>query len=183
MGFDALGIEVRKSNMENCLYVKDRVNLPNLNFIQDNVLNLERYGIFDVVFCSGILYHLAQPKAFIELMSRCSKKVVIINTHFSTDEVSTHPLSEETMNEGIPGRWYFEHNDLPATELDKLKWASWENGSSFWIRREYLIQAIKNAGFDMVLEQYDGLGDNIGHEMLYGYYKNQARGTFIGIKS
>ena len=49
MGFNSLGIEVRSSNFENCLEVKRRASLPNLDFAQDDVWNLAKYGPFDVI--------------------------------------------------------------------------------------------------------------------------------------
>lgn len=191
LGFETLGIEVRKSNFENCLYVKKRVNLPNLNFVNDNVLNLERYGTFDVIICSGILYHLDKPKAFIETMSRCCKKIIIVSTHYATESKNTlFKLSDECINEGLPGRWFFEHEDLYIDQLEQLKWASWENKQSFWIRREYLIQTLHDSGFDIVFEQYDGLssdqynglGNDIGSRLTSDEYKQKSRGIFVGIK-
>lgn len=184
-GFETLGIEVRKSNFQNCLYVKDHVSLPNLNFVNDNVWNLEKRGIvFDVIFCSGILYHLAKPKAFIEMMSRCCRKLIVINTHFATDnKCRAHQLSRLTENEGLPGRWYYEHPGVDTQAvLEGMKWASWENSSSFWVKREFLIQAIKDAGFDLVFEQYDHLGKDLAQQMIAGSYRQQDRGTFVGIK-
>ena len=185
LGFKSLGIEVRNSNFVNCEYVKNHVNIPHLKFIQDNVLNLERYGSFDVVFCSGILYHLEKPKAFLEMMEKCCNKVLIVNTHYSTDVKNTKfNLSDEIINEDLPGRWYFEHDEISIEQLDQMKWASWENNKSFWIRREYLIQAIRDVGFDIVFEQYDGInnGINIGDEMTSDEFNLLSRGTFVGLK-
>jgi hypothetical protein len=51
------------------------------------------------------------------------------------------------------------------------------------VRREHLLQAIRDVGFDLVLEQFDSLGADIAGEMLRGYYKTDDRGTFIGIKT
>ena len=184
LGFEVVGIEVRKSNFDNCQYVKEHVNLPNLNFVNDNILNLEQYGIFDVVFCSGILYHLNKPKAFIEVMSKCCKKLLIINTHYSTELKNIfHKLSDEASNESLLGRWFIEHEESESIELqEQKKWSSWENRVSFWIRREYLIQAIRDVGFDMVFEQYDGIGENIGSKMISIDFQKYSRGTFVGIK-
>src|SRR5262245_12303858 len=61
MGFQVVGLEVRESNIAACHYVKANTNLPNLEFVKDNAWNLARYGTFDCVFCSGLLYHLDQP--------------------------------------------------------------------------------------------------------------------------
>jgi SAM-dependent methyltransferase len=179
LGFaQALGIEARPSNFANCMFVKERVNLPNLSFVQDDVWNLEKYGRFDVIFCSGILYHLETPKRFIELMARVVTKAVLINTHFATEApIGAFDLSEMDENEGLPGRWFGEP---PAIEDNR--WASWGNSRSFWIQREYLIQTIRDAGFPIVFEQYDLLGDEIARSMTSGYYKSENRGLFVGVR-
>ena len=42
MGFDTLGIEVRSNNFSNCLYVKKHLDLPNLEFAQDNCVEYRK---------------------------------------------------------------------------------------------------------------------------------------------
>ena len=53
-------IEGRESGNANARFAAEVLGLSNVSFITDDVRNLsqERYGRFDVVFCSGILYHL-----------------------------------------------------------------------------------------------------------------------------
>ena len=184
MGFNVLGVEVRESNIQACNYVKEHVNLPNLEFVQDDVWNISKYGSFDVVFCCGLLYHLDRPISFLNLMSSVTKKLLIVQTHFSTEQrPEKFNLSEIVINEDVEGRWYTEFaNDQAFEQREQSKWSSWDNHKSFWIKREYLLQAIKESGFDTVMEQYDSLG-NITDSMNAGYYKTDSRGTFIGIKS
>jgi hypothetical protein len=92
-------------------------------------------------------------------------------------------LSPLTVNEGLSGRWYTEFpNDESFRNRETLKWHSWDNRRSFWIQREYLIQAIYDVGFDSVLEQFDNLAPNIAENMR-GFYRTTSRGTFIGIKT
>ena len=69
MGLDVLGVEVRDSNIAACNYVKSETDLPNLKFVKDNALNIANHGSFDVVFCCGLLYHLDNPKEFLEILS------------------------------------------------------------------------------------------------------------------
>lgn len=184
MGFQSVGIEVRQSNIAACNYVKQRVDLPNLSFVCDDVWNLEQYGPFDVIFCCGLLYHLDRPRAFIDLMSRCCRRAMLIQTHFATDRPSqVFTLSEMTNHEGLAGRRYFEHNEVSPDQLDGMKWSSWTNTHSFWIKHEYLLHAIRSAGFDTVLEVFDCLGDDIAQAMGSGVYKTHDRGMFVGIRS
>ncbi len=187
MGFSVVGVEIRDSNLACCNYVKENTNLPNLHFVKDNVWNIANYGEFDVMFCTGLFYHIDRPKEFLRLLSSVTSKVLIINTHFSTDNASrVYPLSDMQENEGIKGRWYSEFaNDEEFDNRENIKWNSWDNKSSFWVKREYLLQEIKNAGFDLVFEQFDQLSPDIVTAMTTsdGYYKKFDRGTFIGIRS
>lgn len=190
MGFQVLGLEVRDSNIAACHYVKNHTNLPNLTFVQDDVWNITRHGHFDAVFCCGLLYHLDRPSAFLNQLAAVTTKLVILQTHFApstegnTDGDLRYPLSEPASHEGLEGRWYTEFEQEPtAVQRDEAKWSSWENFQSFWPRREFLLQAIRNAGFNLVLEQFDSLGPNIAESLLTGEYRTDCRGTFIGIKT
>jgi hypothetical protein len=210
MGFNVLGFEIRESNIAACRHVKSRVHLPNLNFVQDNVWNIAKYGNFDAVFCSGLLYHMDSPRKFLETISGVTNKLLILHTHFSVDTTGfmdkmprfimrllvdfekikptstiKYDLSPISENEQLRGRWYSEFtNDESFKNREMAKWSAWDNKSSFWVQKEYLLQLIQDVGFDIVLEQYDNLCDpNIALSMLQGYYKRECRGTFIGIKT
>ena len=185
MGFQSLGIDVRESNIEACRYVQAHTNLPNLDFVQDDAWNIEQHGVFDAVFCCGIFYHFDRPKQYLELLSKVTKKLLILQTHFATDQPNPkYGLSDISENEGIQGRWYPEFSsEDDFKEREKHRWSSWDNRNSFWPKREYLLQLMQNAGFDLVMEQYDSLGADIVGSMTQGYYKTDERGTFIGIKT
>lgn len=190
MGFQVIGIEVRESNIAACQYVKENTSLPNLQFIRDDAKNIEKYGVFDVIFCCGLLYHFDKPKEFLSILSNASKTLVILQTHFAPSATSNggtvekFKLSSLTENEGLSGRWVTEFKtETDFANREAAKWSSWDNCQSFWIQREYLLQAIQDVGFDLVMEQYDELGERIAESMLEGDYNTYSRGTFIGIKT
>lgn len=208
MGFQVLGIEVRESNIAACNYVKSKTHLPNLEFVRDNALNIAAYGKFDAIFCCGLLYHLDRPLQFLETLSAVTNKMLILQTHFSlisrterilrmptavrwlADRVLRKPapteffLSAPSENEGLPGKWFMEFDTNKSfANREAAKLASWDNRRSFWIQREYLLQAIQDVGFDLVLEEYDNLKPNIAESLLGGAYQAFLRGTFIGIKT
>lgn len=209
LGFDVLGLDVRQVNIDACRYVQSRVNLPNLQFVLDNALNIEKYGSFDVMFCCGLFYHLDKPREFLNLLSRATSRVLILDTHFSEardapsliqprrlrrfvagilplkhSATTTHKLSYMAEHEGLRGRWYSEFPSSRAfRDRENRRLASWDNRRSFWIQREYLLEAMQGAGFDLVFEQFDGLAPRIAHEMTEGRYRIHGRGTFIGIKT
>ena len=186
MGLDATGVEVRESNYRNCLYVKERANLPNLHFIQGDAIDISKFGPFDVFFVSGLLYHLDRPRKFLEDVARNCGKALIIWTHVThaeeTEACMTYGLSDLQENEGLSGRWYPEHGDIPSDKLNELKWASWSNNDSFWVQKEYLLQLLKEIGFDLVFEQFDCLDDIIG-DMTTGFYNKIDRVMLVAVKT
>jgi len=91
MGFEVLGIDVRELNIEACNYVKSKTDLPRLGFVQDDAFNIAEYGEFDAVFCCGLLYHLDRPKEFLETLSGVTKKLLILQTHFSLVNAGNRP--------------------------------------------------------------------------------------------
>jgi SAM-dependent methyltransferase len=185
LGYNVLGLDVRESNIEACQFVKSKVNLPNLEFVKDDAWNISKYGEFEVMFCCGLLYHLDKPKKFLHLLSSVTKNLLILQTHFSTGTPNPKfQQTELTENEGLKGRWQIEFIDDEAfKQREVARWSSWDNHSSFWIQREYLIQTIKDVGFNLVMEQFDSLDSPIANTMLTGYYHTDDRGTFIGIKT
>jgi SAM-dependent methyltransferase len=150
-GFDTLGIEVRQSNFENCQRVKAGTNLPNLTFACDDAHNIAKYGVFDVVFCCGLLYHLDKPRKFADLMAQVCRRVAIIDTHVAdTQPNEKFPLSDITQNEGWSGRWFNEFEDENQRHTDK--WSAWSNPKSFWPMKRDLMLHLLQMGFTMVLE-------------------------------
>jgi 2-polyprenyl-3-methyl-5-hydroxy-6-metoxy-1,4-benzoquinol methylase len=73
-----LGVEVRESNMAACRHVQSGLNLPNLQFVQDNAWNVAKHGPFDAIFCCGLLYHLERPKEFLQTLSDITTKLLIL---------------------------------------------------------------------------------------------------------
>lgn len=209
LGYQTLGLDVRESNIDACRYVQSKVALPNLAFARDDVWNIPKYGMFDAVFCCGLFYHLDRPREFLKVLSDVTKRVLILQTHFSQagdspawirprrlrralsrvfplkhTATTTHKLSSLSENEGLPGRWVSEFRSERAfLDRENRRWASWNNRKSFWVQREYILQSLRDSGFDLVLEQFDWLGSKLALEMTRGSYRSSGRGTFIGIKT
>jgi SAM-dependent methyltransferase len=185
MGMQATGIEVRDINYQCCMYVKERVNLPNLRFIQDDALNFASYGAFDAIFCCGLLYHFDKPRAFVEQLARQTRRLLILDTHFALEAEGPNPrftLSEMTTHEGLKGRWFHEFDAAANTaQQQQMRWSSFGNSSSFWIKREHLIGLLRDVGFEAVYEVFDCFPGNVA-EHLETQYPNVLRGMFLGIK-
>ncbi|MDC7692817.1 methyltransferase domain-containing protein [Asticcacaulis sp. DXS10W] len=184
LGMQSTGIEVRQSNYDNCMRVANGTSYPNMNFVKDDVWNLGKHGPFDAIFCSGLLYHLSEPAEFIRLMGENARDVVIIHTHYATEaDGSPFNLSPMTENEGLPGRWYAEHDSEDLAEIENFKWTSWKNKKSFWLTKAAILSQLQAVGFNIVFEQFDWIHDGIISSMKDGYYATQQRGVFVGLRA
>ncbi len=185
MGFDAVGIEARATNIAKCRYVAERLDLPNLEFHQADARDIEAYGPFEVAFCCGLLYHLDQPTAFLEALGRSTRRLLVLDTHYASEKLPTRPdladhLTELTEHEGKLGRWYEEFPEgTPFEDMERHVWSSYGNHRSFWIEKKHLLQTILDVGFDNVYEQFDYLRGITEDPWM----EEQGRGLFVAVKT
>lgn len=161
-GYNVTGYEANPDNYACCQQVQEALGMANLAFQQMDVRDLATS--YDAVFCCGLLYHLDQPAAFLAQLGKLTRRVLIIQTHYS--------LHAETENENLPGSWYYEQ---PG------RWSSHRNPRSFWLTRPALLQAIGDAGFRCVFEQED-YRDGGEYRDMFGTVEPAGRGMFVGIR-
>jgi SAM-dependent methyltransferase len=182
-GFDALGIDGRPQNIARCEFAAEQLGLPGARFVCDDVRHLDDYGSFDAVFCSGLLYHLDDPVAFLRMVSQATRRVLLLQTHFATDTVPdafAPGLSPLTTNEGVAGRWYAEHDDAATgEEIMASSWSSIGNRRSFWIEKRHLLQTLIDLGFAPVYEQYDFLNHVVDDDYITRYH----RSLFVAVRA
>jgi SAM-dependent methyltransferase len=152
-GYDVTGFEARLENYLCCLHVEEQLALPNLRFVRADVRGIFGAGEeWDGVFACGILYHLDEPVKFLRQLGRATRRLVMIQSHYSD-----HP---DSVNEGARGHW---HDENLAN-----RWSSWKNPKSFWVTKDDLMTVMRES-FPLVFEQPDAAtGD--------------ARSMFVGIK-
>jgi SAM-dependent methyltransferase len=179
-GADTVGVEIRDANIKKAIFCKEILELKNLDFRQDDVRNIsaEAYGKFDVIICSGILYHLTATDAIklINTMHEMTTGLIVIDTH-----VALHP--NEQVLHGTDEYWgisFREHNDK-ATLAEKAKslWASADNTFSFWFTRPSLINVLSKAGFSSIYECFAPVHLSFGNNGL----QLQDRCTFVALKN
>ena len=178
-GADTTGVEIREANIKKAIFVKEVLNLKNLDFRRDDVRNIsvESYGRFDAIICSGILYHLPAGDAInlINTMYEMAHRLVVIDTHIALEPMG-RVLDDR---DEYWGDIFREHPDN-ATPDEKTKslWASADNLFSFWFTRPSLINILRKAGFSSVYECFTPAHLNFGKPGL----EHQNRCTFVAIK-
>ncbi|NWJ47913.1 MAG: methyltransferase domain-containing protein [Chloroflexi bacterium] len=152
-GAQVVGIEGREANLVKAQFAKDTLGLDNIELVVDDVRNLsrEKYGLFDVVICSGIVYHLDTPDVFgfIEKIGEVCTGLTIVDGHISF----TPNEKREYKGETYWGRSYREHvPGATAEEIEKNLLASLDNSSSFWLTLLSLNNLLARSGFTSVYE-------------------------------
>jgi hypothetical protein len=155
-GAQVVGIEGRETNNAIARAVARSRNLLNVEFITEDVrkLSLESYGRFDVVLCSGILYHLPATDGceFVQSIADVCKHLTIIDTHVGL--LDCRPaLSCYWRGHTYCGTSFTEHSpeDDVATRLSRPH-ASLDNPKSFWITKPSLLNLLRDVGFTTVSE-------------------------------
>jgi SAM-dependent methyltransferase len=155
-GAAAVGIEGRTAHVEKAKFVKDALSLTNLEIVQDDVRNLceEKYGLFDVVLCLGILYHLDVPDvfSFIERIGEVCRDIAVIDTRITLGPTVSY-VYDGTKYWGHPISEGHDPSDTPA-QKHKRYWASLDNLTSFHLSRTSLYCMLSRVGFTSVYECY-----------------------------
>jgi SAM-dependent methyltransferase len=158
-GYDVTGIEARTENFTCCQYVARKLALPNLRFGKADVRAvMAEPDEWDAVFACGILYHLENPVAFLHQLGKVTRRLLIVQSHFSVRPDAEH--------EGRSGHWYAE---------GATRWSAWKNEKSFWLAKPDLMTAMRDAGFDLVFEQADFREDITACD-------SDDRSMFVGVK-
>ena len=174
-GAEVLGIEGREASVAKCEYVKKTLGLHRATFLQDDVRNLtrEKYGIFDIIICSGLFYHLPAEDAhrLLEAMHETCSGIVILDTFIALSSQRSIDVRGTTRH----GHVYGEHDPSETEEERKKKlWASLDNESSFWFTQPSLLNMLTSAGFSSVSEVLlPAMPGNMGDRKTYVAIKRQ----------
>jgi SAM-dependent methyltransferase len=181
-GAKVTGIEARAKEVEKAKFLAAHFELPNMNIEHDDVKNfsLEKYGEFDAVVACGILYHLNTP---VELLNQiaATTNLLILDTHYApandeeleqiNQDINNLSSIEKYADTPYCGRWFFEYPE--EADREAQIWASYSNNKSFWLTKESLLLALKDAGFNIVYEQHDLTSFN------YNYYLRKLSRTML----
>ncbi len=152
-GAESVGVELREANLAKAEFAANQLQLERVELRLEDVRDLRRevHGEFDLVICSGILYHL-EPADAVELLQRIHEvctRMVIIDTQIALRGRE----SVEVDGKSYEGLWYTEHDDEADAET-KLRdlWASVDNSRSFWFTHASLCNILADVGFSSTFE-------------------------------
>lgn len=170
LGAIATGIEGRSQNLVKAQFANE-LKKTSVEFVLDDVRNfsVDKYGMFDVIFCRGIFYHLNAPDLFhfIQRMQEACGGIILLDTHFSTDTSETlrPELNQQVtyLYRGVEyrGRIFPEHEEDATEEaLQSRLWTALANKVSVWLDHDDIPRLMSQVGFVDVHEErsiYQGL--------------------------
>lgn len=140
---EVVGIEAR-DQVNDALDRQQRDGVTNARFEQGDVRSVspETHGVFDVVLCLGILYHLDAPDVFkfVENLAGLTRRFAVIETNVSL----SRRRKEWHGGQEYWGKSYPEDISIPASAID--------NRESFWPTKPSLLNLLQHAGFTTVAE-------------------------------
>jgi SAM-dependent methyltransferase len=152
-GADVVAVDARTQRMDHGADVAARHGLTGVRFVRDDVrrVSAASYGMFDVVYLLGIVYHLDAPEVFtfLENVHALCARLLIVDTF-----VSLAPdLQAAWRDEVFDGERRREHDDDDPPEVRESRvLRSIDNTFSFRFTTESLIRALRLAGFTSVVE-------------------------------
>jgi tRNA (mo5U34)-methyltransferase len=85
-----VGIELDRHFVRQAEYLSILLGLA-VQFVHDDVHNVDaRLGIFDIVICSGLLYHIPDPTNVLARLSDVCADAILIESEFLLDPALTH---------------------------------------------------------------------------------------------
>ena len=156
-----ISIEANTRAFLKCLCIKNILNLDRVEFkLGDFMSFLEKEDLqYDMVFASGVLYHMEEPIKLIKLISRVTDRLFIW-THYYDREVIlnrkdlSHKFSPVITSEydGVS----YEYST--QSYKDALAWSGFCGGFkpvSKWLTRDSIIKALTYFGFSDLKINFD----------------------------
>jgi SAM-dependent methyltransferase len=145
-GASVVAVEGRRTNAEAIRSLRNGKDLAFDVVVADvRRLDWEALGSFDVVVCSGLLYHLELPDALaLVRAARSACRLLLVDA-----EVAWGPLEERVVEgRAYAGLAFAEHDALSTrAEREAARLASLDNVESFWLTRDSLHALLHDAGF------------------------------------
>jgi 2-polyprenyl-3-methyl-5-hydroxy-6-metoxy-1,4-benzoquinol methylase len=158
-----LAIEANAEAFLKCLVVKEILRTPRCRFLLGDCLKFlqESRGQFDMIFCSGVLYHMANPFELIKAISRHTGRVFLW-THYYDPDIPLEPARSPkvVICDGLELTFYEQAYGDP----DYGKFWGGNAPTASWLSREAIEQCFRHFGYDLSVHE-DNRATQAGHHI------------------
>ena len=133
---EVVGLEARAESVQRAEFLKGLFGAHNATFRVTDLEedDLSSHGAFDAVFCCGLLYHLPNPRAFVERVAAVSPNLYL-DTQYARDGWDL------TTREGL---WGWVRREDPADPRVGV------SGTAFWPTLDELRRLLSESGYGRV---------------------------------
>lgn len=160
---DITAIEANTRSFLKCLCIKEILGLDKVHFqLGDFMAFLEEQPkVYDLVFASGVIYHMEEPVQLIERISKITNRVFIWTHFYDGNTINKRDDLRPKFGQ-ICKLNYKNVNYEYVTQAyqQALSWSGFCGGSeptSKWLTRSSLLQCLKNFGFDEIKINFETL--------------------------
>lgn len=151
-GADVVAIEGREANNVRARFAAEALGIPNIEFITDDMRNFsqEKCGLFDVVFCSGILY-LPEEEAcqLVRSIANVCTRLLTLDTQVGLKATALFLWQGRAYR----GNLYSEHSeDHSLAEKATCNFLSLNYNTSFRVTMSSLLNVLRDFGYATVSE-------------------------------
>lgn len=148
---EKLGAEVTavESNAEaylKCLIVKEVLGLRKAKFLLGDCIGFleENRQQWDLVFCSGILYHMSDPVNLIRLCAKASKNCFVWTHYFDPERFNVVRTAHQVERFGFETTYY----EAVYPDRDQPVFWGGKDATACWLTRDDMLSAFKFFGFE-----------------------------------
>jgi len=150
---EVLAVEANVRSFLKCLCVKEIFGLSKAHFVLGDCMAFmeQSSGGWDMVFASGILYHMKDPARFLSLLPRMAPRVFLWTHYFDERIIRTTPALEHkfgALQEGVVGDYRYQFVEQSYKEA--LGWSGFCGGAaetSVWLTRSSILGLLKHLGY------------------------------------
>lgn len=153
---EVLAVEANTRSFLKCLCVKEVFRLRNARFLLGDCMSFmeQDRGGWDMVFASGILYHMKDPMGFLALLPKLAPKMLLWTHYFDERIVRGTPSLahkfgplERSTRDGFP------YEFVEQSYKEALKWSGFCGGSaetSLWLSRQSILGFLRHLGYGRI---------------------------------
>ena len=154
-------IEANKRAFLKCLCVKEVLNLHKVRFLLGDFTSFlkEKTSAYEMVFASGVLYHLVDPIELLQLTSKATERLFLWTHYYdegiiSKNEKLAHkfsPVASETYDG-------FSYSYSTQAYKQSLNWSGFCGGPkqiSKWLTKDSILNALQEFGFSNIQVNFD----------------------------
>lgn len=151
--FNVVSLEANVRAFLKCLCVKEIYGLCRVNYLLGNFIPYLKHKDlnFDLIIASGVLYHMVEPWALLELMVERSNKIFLWSHYFDKEVIdrrSDHELFSAIDAVDFSGhKFLFSKRVYPNAALNWNGFSGGNDSYATWMSKESILTFLEAKGF------------------------------------